>query len=659
MAAKKKAPAAKAKGAPSLAGDTVQALAEVAAFDWKTASANRVPKVGAAYAKLVHAKADERAKARAEILATAGEHPIGGLLAPFLVRLLADPAVPDRAALCPLLATIAVGKRTLARFDAAAFVASLRRSRRERFEAVAKASPHALAMLSDPDEATRAGAAFLLAALQPAGQNDKLIGAVATETAALPLAAVLLALGIAARDPIAKEDHATLARFVRHEDPRVSLSAALALAIQPGPADDATLARVERELAASDPPWAGLPWAEGRLVDLAWDAYLPLADRHAERVIEHAAASCASALGPGKAPGPTVDRRVHALLALVASPPRSRTDALSATGAAALRAMLVTPGLIDARFAYDLQCKYRLPSDLVDLRDLAGLEIAAPPVIARRVVVDGIELPFHLAWLRFWWGRSRAIPERLAELGFAGLDASACIEAFHALTALQTAYGPAFAGELPDVPAGKRKEYPDAVQPIIAYVVDGPAMGPARALIATLREQGWTVVFEPPEHSHLGAACLVRGGASLNITTKAPRVDEGPSNASEILLTASYDPARLIAPVIHAAHGAALAPLVTELSQREDLANMPKWWTLSLASALAELSGEPPAPAVDGLFQRCYVSWTVSSWRAAYLKVVPPDRAEELALWLLSKDRCTWVADVVPTEKVKAIAAAK
>jgi hypothetical protein len=174
-----------------------------------------------------------------------------------------------------------------------------------------------------------------------------------------------------------------------------------------------------------------------------------------------------------------------------------------------------------------------------------------------------------------------------------------------------------------------------------------------------LREQGWTAVFEPLQHGDVGAACLVRGGASLEIKTKVVWVDERRADASEILLTASYDPARLIVPVIHVAHGAAPGPLVTELAQREDLANMPKWWTRSLATTLAELSGDPPALAVDALFQRCYVSWPASYHRAAYLKVVPPDRAEKLALWLLSKDRCTWVAEVVPTEKVKAVAATK
>jgi hypothetical protein len=176
----------------------------------------------------------------------------------------------------------------------------------------------------------------------------------------------------------------------------------------------------------------------------------------------------------------------------------------------------------------------------------------------------------------------------------------------------------------------------------------------ARDYIEVLKKDGWTVVCPPLVRGNFGDAGLVRGGIALDIGTNVVWDDERPTSASSLTLRPSYDPGRIVAPVIHAAHGAALRSHVAALASRTDLENMPKWWTLSLATVLAELSGQPPDAAVDELFRRCYVSWAPSLWRVAYLRVLPEARAEELALWLLSKERnATWLADIVPTDKVK------
>ena len=113
---------------------------------------------------------------------------------------------------------------------------------------------------------------------------------------------------------------------------------------------------------------------------------------------------------------------------------------------------------------------------------------------------------------------------------------------------------------------------------------------------------------------------------------------------------------RMLVPTAYAAHGDALLAPADALARRDDLENMPKWWTLQLVALLAQRSGKPPDASADELFRRCYVSWTPSIWRIEYLRAVPPDRAEALALWLLSKERqATWVAAVVDSAKVKAM----
>ena len=638
---------AAASETPTLAAQTLEALDQVAAFDWKTASANRVPKLGEAYQKLVNPNPATRAKARDAIGETAGEHPIGGLLAPYLVRLLADPGAPDRADLLPLLTTIAVGPRPLGRFDARAFVGHLRRSRRERFAAVAAAAPVALTLLGDPSEGTRAAAARLLAYVQPDGLRASLCAAVEKESSALALGALLLALAVISTESTAAQDRSLLSRFSGHPDANVTLCAALARSLLAGPADEATLARLEQALTEPHLVWSGFPWLEGRMGALAAERYFALADRHLERVIEHAASALHGKPNDARALG-------WKMLQVLIPTPLPPGQPASAPAVAILRALLEQPGVVDSGFLANSQT-FGLPTTLQGLRDLAGLDVPGPASIARAITVDGQTLPFHVAWLRRCWDRLSTDPDRLVELGFAGLSPEQTVEAFHDLVTLAGVQAPRLKLELPVEPRGKRKEYPKAIEPVFEYLDDEPAVERAVAFLEQMKKDGWEVIYAPLVSGNFGSALIARGGVELDIGTNVHWVDDKPTGASTLTVRPKLSIPRLLAPRAYAAHGDALLPLVAALASRADLENMPKWWTLQLTALLARLSGKAPDPAVDDLFRRCYVSWVPSTFRVSYLMVLPEQRAEDLALWLLSKERgAIWVADVVPSQKVKA-----
>jgi hypothetical protein len=604
-----------------------------------------VGKLGEVTQGLVDPKPAKRVKAREDILSLAGEHPIGGLLAPFLVRLLADPALPDRGLLLPLLTTIAVGNRPLARFDRAGFVAHLRRSRRERFEAVGRAAPVALHMLGDTDPASRSAAACLLSYLQPDGFAVALHGALSTETDPLVLGSLLVAIGISSA--LVAEERARVASFLSHADSNVSLAAALALAVQAGPADEATMARLERALEGGNSTWDGFPWGAGNVGALASATYLALADRHLDRVLEHVVGALAGDVQEAR-------KAIDRLLDLALPAPLAPGAPLPPPVARLIRAMVTTPGVADPWWIGQLVNR-GLPKTENELRDLIGLEISAPPVVARTIRLSRgaspLELPLHVAWCRRWWGRLDADPAEIVEQGFLGLGADDAAAAFRALVVLSGTDDARISVSLPLEPAGVRNESGGMRE----YRDEEPAMARTARFVDGLVAAGWELVLAPWAMGNFGYAAVARGGVVLKIDTNAHWQNERQTNQSVVYVRPNLSLPRLLAPFALEHLGDRFVRAVTELAAREDLENMVKWGTLELAALLATLGRTLPDRSVDDLFRRCYVSWPPLLPRVVYLKSLPEDRAEELALWLMEKEpRATWVATFVPTEKVKA-----
>ncbi len=627
-----------------LSEDTINALKEMLEVDWAAASKDEVPDLGETAARLAAPRKPSRRKARATLTELA-DHPVCGLLVPFLLRLLADPALPDRAALLHLLAAISPGRPPLGeRLRVDLVLDTAGRTRREIYRAVAAAVPEAIQMLSGAEDERVAAAAFLAWFPTPEARS-RLRDRLTEETSPLPLAVGILALGRGGNAP-EPEDLSSVETFYQHPDERVALAARISAALLTEAATEETLAALEAELPRASAPFEGFPWPP--LHDLAVHRYLALRERFPERALEHLPEALASG-------GEIV---ASALLTLAFPEPLTEGADPSPPQVRALAAVLSSPGL-EPQELKRLLSDAGLGGDPDRVRDRIGLPVDAPddPLLSRPVFIGEARVPFHLAWRRMIWGRSPLEPEPLVADLIRDLDPKQTLDAFRAAARLPLE--PAQARlPLPELPGGT----PVPGTRKVLYKGKVRAAERAAAYRELLLAEGWRDIdqWDNPPRDHSGH--FLRGAVLLEVDftyTWSDALHGFVDDEMSLGCGAELCLGRLFGPLGQEAHGAGFTAGLVEWADRlakalpqEDIPFA--WALLETAAALSEQTGEPPDDAFDRLFRRLHVTWIPMARRTMYLDVCPEPRAETLALWMLEKEPGNdWLISVVPTPAVR------
>jgi hypothetical protein len=645
--AKQKQPPA-ARLVAGLMPSTVAALDEIRAFDWGAASKGSASEVGDAALALASPVAEKR-KAGREQLFEQSDHPVLAILAPWLVRLFEDEALPERVALLRLLVAVGVGPQDLdMRFEADTCLAQAGRTRRIRYQAAAAVVSTAVDLLEGEEE-DRAAAAELLAWFPEPAARARLREILSIESSPLVLSVGLLALGLGGDRVPAPEDAPLCSRFLDHANARVSLAAAVAASFLVAEPPEAVLARIESALDKPVEIWPGYPW--GELQRLAIRRYIRLADRCRDRVVAHLPA----ALDSG-----SLDVAAG-LLRLVFSKPLQPGDAPNDEQAKTVREVLSRPALVNDElpsFLHDLG----LPRELDEVRDLVGIPPAAPdePLLSRPVIVAGQTQPFYLAWQRMCWGKLPPQPIPLVDQALAGLDAGQALTLFRATCRLPSEISAAQL-RLPELPGAVHKQDDDG-DTLPHYQGKVSTEDRGQAEVALLCAEGWRLVYAWDNPPRDYTAHLVRDGLQVEMEILSVWSDDlGDFVDDEAKLSFKVEPSpgRLFAPtgarLLGQAFTDGLEGLAAELGQSLPQKDIRFAWEVLVAGAvLAEEKGQPPAAVFDGLFKQLHVSWIPMPGRASYLRVCPPERAEALALWMLKKEPGNaWLTAIVDSPKVK------